>query len=308
MFACLNTALDRTVEVSRLTPGTVHVAHAEAEAAGGKGMNAARVAGRLGLRTRVVAFAGGVAGDRVRDLAAAEGIPVEWVATAGETRTCTVIVDREHGATVVNGRGPAVTGGELAAFEARVLTLAAPGRVLALAGSLPPGVDRGVYARWIDRWREAGGGVTAVDAAGDVLVAAVAAAPSVVKVNASEFAALCAGRAEAAVAQGLLERGVAAVVVTRGARGSTAYTRGQAWRVAAGDGPVVNATGAGDAFFAGLLTGWSRDLPVRHRLALAAAAAARSVAAARPAAVDLAGVDGRAALGAVEPVDAGGPA
>ena len=57
MVVSLNTALDRTVRLSHLHVGEVHVAEQEVVVAGGKGFNVLRVALALGLRARFVALA-----------------------------------------------------------------------------------------------------------------------------------------------------------------------------------------------------------------------------------------------------------
>jgi sugar/nucleoside kinase (ribokinase family) len=72
----------------------------------------------------------------------------------------------------------------------------------------------------------------------------------------------------------LLALGVECVAVTRGADGSLLCTSGGAVEVPALDVPVVDTTGCGDAYSAGLITGLLRGdaLPDAARLATAAAA------------------------------------
>ncbi len=270
----LNTALDRTLELTRLTPGRVHVTARELESAGGKAVNAARVLASLGLVARVVGLAGGAAGRRARALARAEGLRATWVATAGESRVCTVLVDPEHGATVINGRGPEVAASELAALERAALARAARGDALVLAGSLPPAVPEDVYAVWTRRARAAGAPLVALDAHGPPLAAALSAAPDIVKVNREEFAALGPDVSLAAIAGRLLAGGVGLVVVTQGSEGALAFTRDGVWRAEAARVRACNATGSGDAFLAALVAGRLEGRHVPEALALATAAGA----------------------------------
>lgn len=269
----LNTALDRTIELDRLSPGRVHVARREVAAAGGKGFNVARVLMRLGLPTRVLALAGGPTGHQVRTLARGEGIGATWLATVGETRTCTILVDPDQTATVVNGRGPAVSQAELEALAERLWRRAGVGDAIVLTGSLPPGAPDDLYGRWIERCRALGAAYVALDASGAALRLGATAGPDLVKVNDEEFAALAQGAPAHAAARKVMAGGVGRVVVTRGVAGAMAFGPDGAWACEALPVAAVNPTGSGDAFLAGLLAGWRRGCPWPAALALAAAAA-----------------------------------
>jgi 1-phosphofructokinase family hexose kinase len=274
----LNTALDRTVAIDRLAPGQVHVAREEVVVAGGKGLNVARVAAALGVPVRTLALVGGESGRQVRQLAAAEGLRVDWVRIAGETRTCTILVDRERRATVVNGRGPTVAAAEWQALAARLERRAAAGDAVVLTGSAPPGVPDDVYGRWIARLRALGASALLLDASGALLRHGVAAHPDVVKVNEAEFAAIAAGRGLTETARALVAAGVGLVVVTRGEAGALAFDAAGALAAAAPPVETVNATGSGDAFLAGLLLARHQGADVAGALALATAAASLNAA------------------------------
>lgn len=79
-------------------------------------------------------------------------------------------------------------------------------------------------------------------------------------------------------ANALIEAGVEEVVVKRGAKGASCFTRNRRTDVAAVVVPVVDVIGAGDAFCAGYLSGWLDGLPVGARLARGAALGAAAVA------------------------------
>lgn len=69
------------------------------------------------------------------------------------------------------------------------------------------------------------------------------------------------------------------VIITRGDDGAQAILQGEAIRSKAERASVFDTTGAGDAFAAGVITGWVRGRPPAARLALGHAAAARQLAA-----------------------------
>lgn len=266
-----NTALDRTVQVGTFAPGTTHTAHEEIVRAGGKALNVARVARLLGMDVQVVGLVGGRTGEAVRALTAEEHIPATWVRTAGETRTCTIVVDGAGQATVVNGSGPATRPEEYEVMQRILDRHLVRGHTVVLAGSTPPGVPTGAYADIVRQGRRAGA-VTVVDASGERLRAAAAAAPTVLKVNGGEFAVLSEGDPTRCASR-LVEAGTSLVVVTLGAQGAVAFARDGSWRVLPTPIVPVNPTGAGDAFLGALLCGLSDGWPIARCLAYATAAA-----------------------------------
>ncbi len=75
------------------------------------------------------------------------------------------------------------------------------------------------------------------------------------KVSEEDLGLLHPGRAPADLAREWLAQGVAAVVVTHGADGASAWRAGEEHRVAPVSVPVVDTVGAGDTFQAALLAG-----------------------------------------------------
>ncbi|MEO5939316.1 MAG: PfkB family carbohydrate kinase, partial [Candidatus Limnocylindrales bacterium] len=110
------------------------------------------------------------------------------------------------------------------------------------------------YARIVRLAADAGTPVI-VDSHGPALELAIAAGPTIVKVNAAEAGAATAADALPA-ARSIIERGAGAAVITLGAEGAVLADGAGAWRLSAppttrGAYPV----GSGDAFLAGLASG-----------------------------------------------------
>lgn len=273
----LNTALDVTYQVPRLTPGQMHRVLPPAVRAGGKGVNVARVLHQLGEPVQVTGFAGGAAGRILRTALADDGIAEDLAPIAAETRRTVTVVETEAGeATLLNEAGPRVTAGEWTAFIDRYRALAAGCRVAVLSGSLPPGVPDDAYAILI---RAAPGVPVLLDADGPALAEGVRAGPDVVKPNAAELAG-ATGRADVAGgADALRAAGARAVVVSQGPQGLTVFTDGPSWSARPPERISGNPTGAGDAAVAALARGMSRGTPWPQRLAEAAALSAAAVAA-----------------------------
>jgi tagatose 6-phosphate kinase len=283
-----NLAVDVTLELDALRSGEVHRARRVARQAGGKGVNFARALrslGPLGLPEDpplVVGFAGGRAGESIREGLDREGLDFELVPFSGESRTCTILLEREGRATVVNEAGPEIEDGSRlhSTFE----SLLGRARAVAFMGSLPPGLPPDLYAAMIARARESGR-ISVLDTSGEALRRGLGAGPSLAKPNRAEAEELLgrelstdAARREAV--ERLRELGAETAVLTLGKEGFLAATAEGVHRVVSSpvDLRLGNPTGAGDALAAGLLAGAVRGYPLVDCARLAAAAAAASLA------------------------------
>lgn len=277
LAVALNPALDLTYELdTRLRVGRVNRVAAVHVRPGGKALNVARVLARAGRAVTVVGPCGGATGQTLASTAAAHGIDVRWVPIAGETRRTVAVWERRVGeVTLLNEPGPTLA---VADWQALLAAVDAAGRpaAIVLSGSLPPGAPDDAYATLI-RVRSALGAMTFVDTDGRGLLPAVAARPSVVKLNREELAA-ATGVADdlRAGATVLREHGAEAVVASDGPRGLVGVTPAGAWWARP---PVVergNPTGAGDAALAGLVAAGVDGQPWPERLRHAAAWGARA--------------------------------
>lgn len=278
LFLAPNPALDRAVEVGRLEVGKAHRLHPAVEVAGGKALNAARVASTLGATVAAVALLGGDRGLQVEQLAGAEGVPCTRIPSGAATRICTSVRSIADATTTeLYEEGASPGAGAFDRFVATALELAADPVVaqVVAAGSLPPGVEPGELSSLLTRVARLGptGHGVAVDLSGPALAAALAAGPALVKVNRKEAAEVVGAGptwdAEAlAEALAAMASQPATVVVTAGQEGAALVTEdGARWRArppALGPYPV----GCGDAFFGGMLaarqagTGWEESLRV----------------------------------------------
>lgn len=272
-----NAAIDRTLRVAALEPGSFHLVESEHAQAGGKGVNVARLLRAQGRHVHAVVVVGGESGQWIlRDLELA-GIRTSAVHAPGTSRTCLEIVDRGARATQLHGvgvDGGGAVGDHLVACAAEAARGAA---WVALCGSLPRGMAPDVAARIVEAARDAGARV-AVDTSGAALRAALEARPDLVRVN----------RAEGEQAAALLDL-ASFSVVSDGAQGTTARIRASGtWSIGAPEVAVRNTVGCGDAMLAGLLAaladGASERDALRWGVALAGAQAeADHAGAARPA-------------------------
>ncbi|WP_223624727.1 1-phosphofructokinase family hexose kinase [Microbacterium sp. EST19A] len=273
----LSPAVDVTYELDALVPGEINRPSRTTRVAGGKALNAARVARELGADVRATVALGGANGEWIRRRLEAADLPTTVVALAAETRTCLALVESDGGASSTDVYEPA-TGfapDEWAHFADTVRTARAA-RWTAVSGSVPPGVPPIELAAVLAEMRARGSRI-AVDTSGAAL-AQLAPQSDLVKVNRAEASELL-GREmpDAASACTVLhgEFGVDAVV-TDGVRGGMALYAGELHHLAPPRAVGRFPAGSGDSFFGGLLTGLDGDAPFAAALEIARDAAERN--------------------------------
>ncbi|MEA2330464.1 MAG: 1-phosphofructokinase [Thermoleophilaceae bacterium] len=179
----LNAAIDKTLAVPNFRLGRRHRAVEQTAMAGGKGVNVARALRALGQPVIATGVAGGPTGTRIVEHLTEEGILNDFVRIREESRTSTAVVDPTNGdQTEINEHGPHVSEQELDLFVDKLLYLAKGAAVCVFAGSLPRGVDAGLYGRLIEEMRRLGV-TTVLDSEGEPLLVATRKGPDVVSPN-----------------------------------------------------------------------------------------------------------------------------
>jgi ribokinase len=278
--------LDLVVGLDRMPdPGeTVHARTLDRHP-GGKGLNQAVAAARMGAATAMIGAVGDDdAGTWLTSLAAADGIDTSAIATAtGPSGTAIIEVDAmgRNRIAVVPGANGTVTGAQVAASFARLVD---PAVVLAQC-ELPPEAVRAA----LDAGRRLGAFTILNPAPATELDGETLACTDLLVPNEHEAKTLtgidCSSPAGALdAARALLGRGVKAVIVTRGEDGALLLTADglehwvDAFRVQA-----VDTVAAGDAFCGALAASIARGLTVPDAMRWACAAGA--LAASAPGAV-----------------------
>jgi 1-phosphofructokinase family hexose kinase len=179
----LNAAIDKTLAVPNFRLGRRHRAVEQTAMAGGKGVNVARALRALGQPVIATGVAGGPTGTRIVEHLTEEGILNDFVRIREESRTSTAVVDPTSGEqTEINEHGPHVSDQELDLFVDKLLYLAKGAAVCVFAGSLPRGVDAGLYGRLVEEMRRLGV-TTVLDSEGEPLLVATRRGPDVVSPN-----------------------------------------------------------------------------------------------------------------------------
>ncbi len=253
----LNPAVDQTVFVSRLALGDVNRFRESQLDPAGKGINVSRMAHRLGWPTIAFGFLAGEIGLIAQKALEDEGVQHHFVRAPGQTRLNVTVIDESTGtATSLYGPGPRVELPYLARLDEVFRFWLQAGRVLVLAGSLPPGVPGDAYASYTRLAREQGV-KTILDADGEPLRLGVEAEPALIKPNVAEAERLL-GRAlpdlpaVVAGARELASRRIETVVISLGARGAVCVQGERAWLAAPPEVERRSTVGSGDSLVAGL--------------------------------------------------------
>ncbi|MEI8233616.1 MAG: 1-phosphofructokinase [Verrucomicrobiota bacterium] len=260
-----NPAIDRTVAISRFTPGAVNRVEQIRNTPGGKGVNVASALADKGLRVAATGFLGRENSGLFETLFTGKQIGDAFVRIAGETRTGIKVTDPvTHQTTDINFPGAAPAPQDMEALRQRIAALEAPW--FALGGSLPPGVPPGWYRDLVTALKARGIRV-ALDTGGEPLRLAVDAAPAVIKPNIHELEALLGMPLQSLpavlqAARGLVARGIRLVAVSMGKEGACFVSAEQAVVARPPDIQIGSTVGAGDAMVAGILCAQIRGLPL----------------------------------------------
>jgi 1-phosphofructokinase len=252
--------------------------------AGGKGVNISRFLSAFGMDNIAMGFVGGNTGHVVVRYLQKKGVTTNFVWTLDETRINVVIIEsgRDHSPNLINERGPQITEPELERFMRRYRRVVKQASWVVLAGSLPLGIDAGIYAELATIARDDGAKVV-VSAGGEALTRALGACPYLVKPDTRERMLLEGKQltsVEAIIAAGqqVIACGVQMVVISHDVTGDIAITPDAVWEIQAAVPTSLfkNLVGADDAFLGGILYKLALDAPVEEALRFGLAAGVAS--------------------------------
>lgn len=280
----LNPVVDLIYSTEGFEKGTTFRCDAYQRVPAGKGLNVSYILSALGVESEAWMLLGESDVSLYESVCQDRGVSLKPFTGGFDVRRHCTILERGGGVTHVQTRGLDIKP-EWAEDLIRALTHAVSADdIVVFSGSLPPGLDDGLYASAIRRCRMEGA-LTLLDASGEPLRQGAAAHPFAVKIN--EFEAreltgksISGPQDEYTVLQAVHRlSSIPLAAISLGGRGLIAGGEQGAWRIQVhmNPGEVRDTVGCGDALMAGFVKKLAEGKPeeecFRHGVAVASAAA-----------------------------------
>lgn len=281
-----NPCIERTVRLAKLPHGESTRVGTEAVfvSAGGKGINAARVAAQCGVKVTAVAPIGRRQADWMRRLSSSEGVSGDFVEVEADTRFCLNMVHGGGQKSELIEEGAPLTVQDGTALIEKWQSYLPAARLATIGGSYPPLAEEGfqLHAALLCDLAHRAGVPVIYDGKGLPFERALASRtpPWAIKPNLEEASAylkrdLETVADERGAVRELLNRGVEVVLLSCGARGLyLGYSAGIEW-FAAPAVEVVSPVGSGDSLVGAFAARWleTGDLFESARFGVAAGSA-----------------------------------
>lgn len=278
----MNPAIDKTVDINQFEHGGLNrIQHIELDA-GGKGINVSKTIQQLGGTSIATGFVGGNGGAIIEKVLKEYGIETDFVQVDGETRTNMKIVEKTGDVTELNEAGPVVTEQQVEQLLEKLENYANEDALFVLAGSIPEGVNKNIYATIIERVHQKGAKVF-LDADGELFKQSLEAKPDIIKPNRIElehFYEMDYRPSEQELIHmgtKLLNKGMELVAISLGQLGALFLTKDKKIKC---PGLVVKAhstVGAGDAMVAAITYGYHEKRSLEDCVTLGMATSAGAV-------------------------------
>ena len=275
----LNTAIDRTLFIDEFIWDRTIRATESVIGMGGKATDASWILGELNHPNVAAGFAAGEVGNQIERMLQDRGSMTDFVWVEGESRTNIIVVSNKGKgqSTLVSG-GLIISDHHLDQFIEKYRCLLSKADCILIGGSVPDGVDPGIYTRLV-QWAIDVDVPVVLDSSGPGLISGLEGKPSIIKPNLDEISELAGFKVtsiessyEAAIA--IQKKFGTSVIITHGSKGALAVLQNNAYWIPSLDIPVISTAGAGDGVLAGLALAYANKKPLEEGLKLGFAAAA----------------------------------
>ena len=278
----MNPAIDKTVEIEQLVPNGLNRIQKVEYDAGGKGINVSKTIHELGGESLAMGFLGGNAGKTIENVLTSWNIQHDFIWVEGETRTNTKVFEKSGGVTELNEPGPVINEARVEELIQKICEHTDKETLVVLAGSIPAGVDKNIYAAITESVHEKGGSVL-MDADGELFRNALKASPDIIKPNQVELEEyigadyrLSMGELKA-LAEKFQNNGIKTVAISMGKGGAMIVRDKFVARCPALSVKAHSTVGAGDAMVAALAYSWDKKLGNEETVRLCMATSAGAV-------------------------------
>lgn len=280
----LNPLLEKRLVYTSVELGKNFRTEKEYFAAGGKGINVSRQLNLLGLKNSAFTFIGGSNGKIFRHILGEEKLDFSLVATKSETRTASVIIEEnENRITTFFGKNSNITFEEAEEFKNKLEKMIINSSIIVFSGSSPCETTDGIFAYGIELANKHDK-ISVLDTYGRHLQACIDAGPTVIHNNTDEIQnslglSLNDEREKINFLKYLYSKKIKLSFLTDGHNPIYASKFDFIYKIIPPEIKVVDSTGSGDAFVAGIAAGLEDALVfdefVKNAAALGAANAAK---------------------------------
>ncbi len=245
-------------------------------AAGGKGINVSRQLKNLGIQNIALFFAGGTNGKLLRNAIKDESIDFSIINTKSETRTCAVIFDSNRNkAYYFFQQNSAISKEEKDKFLLKLDKMIQNCEIVIFSGSSPSPEADDIFPLGI-KMANKYDKISVCDTYGKHLNDCLDASPGIVHNNLDEIKSslnlnLNDEKEKIEFLSSLYEKGIKQVYISDGEKDFYASNFDFHYKILVPKIELVDSTGSGDAFVAGIVYGWHRKLTFNDQLKIATA-------------------------------------
>ena len=274
-----NPSLDYIVSMDGFEMGRTNRTTGEQMFPGGKGINVSIVLGNLGIENTALGFTAGFTGEQIEREVQRMGLLTDFIRIDRGLSRINVKL-KDYDGTEINGMGPEIGQAHVNALYKKLERLDTDD-VLVLAGSIPKSLPDSIYSDILARLQTKGV-LFVVDATKDLLLNVLQYKPFLIKPNNHELGeifqvTLDTREAVVPYAKRLQEKGAQNVLVSMAGQGAVLVDAlGAVHMLAAPEGNLVNAVGAGDSMVAGFLAGWTEKKDYGHAFRMGISAGSAS--------------------------------
>ncbi len=285
-----NPSLDKLYILEELKAGQYNRGEVARYDPGGKGINVSRCLKAFGVESVILGFFAGSTGDWLIKTLRKQGLTVDPVNIAGESRSNITLIERAAGRmTKLNENGPSVDQAAYQSILLKALERTRPGDIWVLSGSLAPGMPDDFYARLVDAIKSRQG-MAFLDSSGKWLIHGYRAVPDLLRINTEEAEIILdrklITREDLFEALAAISRsGISLSAISLGPKGAIFSDSESLYEVNAPKVTEETTVGAGDAMMAAIIYGYIQKWPMEKIAAWSVAAGSASVMQAGTAAV-----------------------